>query len=153
MSGFPDSSVVKNLPTNAGDTGSIPGLGRSPGEGNGNSLQYSCLGNPTERGTWQATVHGVTKGSDSTQPLNNNKALYLVIFSTNSYLRHVEWWITGLFNPPSCPPRKALSTHFTDGETEDKYFTKDHTPNKWPMSTWLQSSHLNMCYQPVNRYF
>ena len=89
MSGFPDSSVVKNLPTNAGDTGSIPGLGRSPGEGNGNSLQYSCLGNPTERGTWQATVHGVTKGSDSTQPLNN-KALYLVIFSTNSYLRHVE---------------------------------------------------------------
>ena len=61
MSGFPDSSVVKNLPTNAGDTGSIPGLGRSPGEGNGNLLQYSCLDNRMERGTWQATVHGVTQ--------------------------------------------------------------------------------------------
>ena len=43
----------------AGDLGSIPGLGRSPGEGNGNSLQYSCLGNPMDRGAWRATVHGV----------------------------------------------------------------------------------------------
>ena len=46
---------------NAGDLGSIPGLGRSPGEGNGNALQYSCLENSMDRGTWQATVHGVTK--------------------------------------------------------------------------------------------
>ena len=56
--------VVKNLPANAGDAvdaGLIPGLGRSPGEGNGNPLQYSCLGNPMDRGAWQATVHGVTK--------------------------------------------------------------------------------------------
>ena len=54
--------VVKNLPTNAGDirdAGLIPGLGRSPGGGNGNLLQYSCLGNPMDRGTWQATVSGV----------------------------------------------------------------------------------------------
>ena len=43
---------------NAGDMGSIPGSGRSPGEGNGNPLQYSCLGNPTDRGAWPATVHG-----------------------------------------------------------------------------------------------
>ena len=48
--GFPGGSVVKNAPANAGDTGSIPGLGRSPGKGNGNSLQYSCLGNPVDRG-------------------------------------------------------------------------------------------------------
>ena len=48
--GFPGGSVVKNLPVNAGDVGSIPGLGRAPGEGNGNSLQYSCLGNPMNRG-------------------------------------------------------------------------------------------------------
>ena len=57
---FPGDSVVKNLPANAGDTrdvGSIPGLGRSPGVGNGNLLQYSCLGNPMDRGAWQATVH------------------------------------------------------------------------------------------------
>ena len=53
--------VVKNLPVNAGDTNSIPGSGRSPGEGNGNPLQYSCLENPMDRGTWQATVHGAAK--------------------------------------------------------------------------------------------
>ena len=52
---------VKNSPANEGDTGSIPGLGRSPGEGNGNPLQYSYLGNPMDRGAWWATVHGVTK--------------------------------------------------------------------------------------------
>ena len=52
-------SVVKNPPANAGDAVSIPGLGRSPGEGNGNPLQYSCLGNPMDRGAWRATVHGV----------------------------------------------------------------------------------------------
>ena len=59
--GFPGGAVVKNLPANAGDTGLIPGLSRSPGEGNGNSLQYSCLGNPMDRGAWWATVHGVAK--------------------------------------------------------------------------------------------
>ena len=53
--------MVKTLPANAGDLGSIPGSGRSPGEGNGSSLQYSCLGNPMDRGAWQATVHGVSK--------------------------------------------------------------------------------------------
>ena len=55
------ASAVKNSPVNAGDTGSIPGLGRSPEEGNGNPLQYSCLGNPTDRGAWWATVRGVAK--------------------------------------------------------------------------------------------
>ena len=58
---FPGDSEVKNLPANAGDTGSDPGSGRSPGEGNGNLIQYSCLGNPMDRGAWQATVHGATK--------------------------------------------------------------------------------------------
>ena len=61
--GFPAGSVVKNPPVNAGDTrdvGSILGLGRFPGGGNGNSLHYSSLGNPTHRGAGRATVHGVT---------------------------------------------------------------------------------------------
>ena len=58
---FPGGLVVKNLPANAEDMGSIPGLGRSPGEGNGNPFQYSCLGNPKDRGAWWATVHGVVK--------------------------------------------------------------------------------------------
>ena len=53
---FPGGSVVKNPPASAGDVNSIPGLGRSPGEGNGNSLQDSCLENPLDRGTWWATV-------------------------------------------------------------------------------------------------
>ena len=53
--------MVKNLPTNGGAKGSIPGLGRSPGGVNGNPLQYSCLENPTDRGASQATVHGVAK--------------------------------------------------------------------------------------------
>ena len=59
--GFPGGSVVKKLPANAGDVGSIPGLGRCPGEVNGNPLQYSCLGNPMDRGAWWATVKGVAK--------------------------------------------------------------------------------------------
>ena len=70
--GFPGGSEVKNPPANAGNVGSIPGSGRSPGEGNGNPLQYSCLRNPMDRGAWQATVHGVAKESDMTQQLNNN---------------------------------------------------------------------------------
>ena len=59
--GFPGGSAVKNQPAKAGDVGSILGLGRSPGEGNGNLLQCSCLGNPMESGAWWATFHGVTK--------------------------------------------------------------------------------------------
>ena len=59
--GFPGGSEVKASACNAGDLGSIPGLGISPGEGNGNPLQYSCLENPMDGGAWWATVHGVTK--------------------------------------------------------------------------------------------
>ena len=62
--GFPDGAMVKYLPASTGDardTGSIPGLGRSPGVGNGNPPQYSCLENSVDRGAWWATVHGVTK--------------------------------------------------------------------------------------------
>ena len=59
--GFPGGSDGKESACNAGDLGSIPGLGRSPGERNGNPLQYSCLGNPMDRGVWQATVHWVAE--------------------------------------------------------------------------------------------
>ena len=57
---------MKESACNAGDPGSVPGLGRSPGEGNGNSIQYSCLENSMDRGTWRATVHGVAE-SDMTE--------------------------------------------------------------------------------------
>ena len=62
--GFPGVSVVKDLPTNAGDTGDVGSIsvsGRSPREGNGNLLQYSCLENPMDRGAWRAAVHRVAK--------------------------------------------------------------------------------------------
>ena len=59
--GFPSGSVVKDSPVNAGASGSIPDLEKSPGEGNGNPLQYSCLGNPIDRGAWQGTDHEVAK--------------------------------------------------------------------------------------------
>ena len=61
LEGFPGGSMVNNLPANAGGLGLIPGSGRSPGKGNGNPLQYSCVGNPMDRGAWQAAVHGVAK--------------------------------------------------------------------------------------------
>ena len=79
--GFPGDSVVKNPPANAGDLGSIPGSGRSPGEGIGNSHQYSCLVNLMDRGAWRATVHGVTKSqtwlSDQTTTHINTQLLIL----------------------------------------------------------------------------
>ena len=59
--GFPGGPVGEESACNAGDTGSVSGSGRSPGEGNGSPLQYSCLENPMDGGAWQATVHGVTK--------------------------------------------------------------------------------------------
>ena len=62
--GFPGGSVVKNL--QAGDAGLVPGSGRSPGEGNGNLLQYFCLENPMNKGAWRATVHRVTEELDVT---------------------------------------------------------------------------------------
>ena len=75
MEGFPSGLVVKNPPANAGDSSSIPGSERSPGGGNGNPLQYSCLENPMDREAWRAIVHGVTKESDTTQQLNNSNTI------------------------------------------------------------------------------
>ena len=66
LRGFPRGSVVQDLPANAGDVGSIPGLGRSPGDGSGNTLQSSHLGNPIDRGACWAPVPGVTRELDTT---------------------------------------------------------------------------------------
>ena len=78
--------MVKNPPANAGDVGSIPGSGRSLGEGNGSSLQYSCPGNLMDRGTWWAIVHGVPKQSDMTWELENKTDVlfYSIIVGKNS---------------------------------------------------------------------
>ena len=73
--GFPGGSDGKESAYNVGDPGSILGSGRSPGEGNGYPLQYSCLENPTDRGAWQATFHGGLKELDMTEQLSKNTQL------------------------------------------------------------------------------
>ena len=78
--GFPGGSTVKNLPHNAGDiedSGLIPGLGRSPGGGHGNPLQYPCLKNPKNRGTGQATVHAVVKSQTRLEQLSTTQQILL----------------------------------------------------------------------------
>ena len=82
QNGFPGGSMVKNMPANAGDVGSISGSGRFPGKGNGNPLQYSCLGNPKNRGAWQATVDGVTK---SWTGLSEHKEVRCIRDRTNRF--------------------------------------------------------------------
>ena len=69
--GFPGGSEVKAAACSVGDLGLIPGSGRSPGEGNGNSLQYSCLENPMDGGAWWAIVHGVAKSQIRLSDLTN----------------------------------------------------------------------------------
>ena len=85
--GFPNGSVVRNLSANAGDMGSIPGSGRSPREGDGYPLQYSCLGNLIDRGVLWTTVHGVAKESYKTKQLYNNNSIY-----THTYMSKREFY-------------------------------------------------------------
>ena len=79
MLGFPGGSDGKESAHSAGDLGSIPGLGRSPGEGSGNALQYSCLENPMDRGAWQAIVLGVAgvRHDFVIKPPHKNFTIYL----------------------------------------------------------------------------
>ena len=91
LKGFPGGSVGKESACKAGDQGSIPGSGRSPEEGNGNPLEYSCLENSIDRGAWWATVHGVTKSqtrlSDNTQSFNYWQIFNLSLVSLFSIVR------------------------------------------------------------------
>ena len=105
----PGGSRVKNLPYNAGDESLIPGLGRSPVTGNGNPLQYSCLGNPKDRGAWEATVHVVTKESDMTERLNNNMALQTLWFGSPAS-RTVRKWTSVVLSHPVCSTYVTAST-------------------------------------------
>ena len=81
--------MVRILPANAGDSGLIPRLRRSLGEGNGTPLQYSCLVNPMDRETRQATVHGFTKELDRTERINNHKWLMMLSIFSRAYWLYV----------------------------------------------------------------
>ena len=87
--GFPCSSVGKESTSSVGDLGSIPGLGRSPREGNGNPLQHPCLENPMDRGAWQTTVHRVTRVRHNlaTKPPNHHH----VLNAESSYISFVAF--------------------------------------------------------------
>ena len=105
--GFPHSSVGKESSCNTRDLGSIPGSGRSPGEGNGNLLQYSCLENPMDRGTWRATVHGVARvGHDLASKPPSSRALKPAIF-----FKPIFSHIRILFYKNDCVD-KDLCSHF-----------------------------------------
>ena len=98
--GFPGGSVVKNPPTMqrtlVPEVSSIPGSGRSPREGNGNPLQYSCLRNPMVRGAWQATVHGVAKHTHThmhTQKLLIWKLFFLTSFCLSNFYLHFSKYV------------------------------------------------------------
>ena len=95
---FPGGSAVKNPPASAGDAGFIPGSGSSPGEGSSNPLQYSCLGNPMDRGAWWATVHGVAKSQ--TQQSNE----------TTTKMETILNWRHAFSKPPPLPGRVLLET-------------------------------------------
>ena len=86
LRGFHGSSDGKESAYNAGDLGLIPGLGRSPAEGNGNPLQHSCLENHIDRGAWQTTVHGVSRsGHDSATNTHTSETGWLKGFYPNAY--------------------------------------------------------------------
>ena len=89
--GFPGGTVVKNSPTNAGDTdvSSIPGPGRLPGEGNGNTLQYSCLKNSMDRRAWWATVHGVTKSQAQLRTHTHTLPGYTTVYLCTHLLKDI----------------------------------------------------------------
>ena len=88
----PGDTVVKNPPATAGDAGLIPRSGRSPGEGNGNPLQCSCLGNPMDRGAWWATVRGVAKESHTTEHKHT-------MHSTDRWLVTFDYSPKNLYDP------------------------------------------------------
>ena len=112
--GFPGGSVLKNLPSNAGQAGSISGSGRSPREGNGNPLQHSCLGNPIDREAWRVSVLGVIKetmpAKTEIQCLQDQVLLFYTIFlgcnpwslnpKYDCYQRSPPWQGTNLILPP-----------------------------------------------------
>ena len=122
---------------NEGDLGSISGSGRSPGEGNGNPLQYSCLGNPMDRRSWQATVHGVTKESDTTERLH-----FTTVFQGKETATHSSifaWEIPWTEDPG------RLQSMRLQGSDRTKRLNHHHSGMKqreiWGSTSWVLVGH------------
>ena len=154
--GFPGGSAVKNLPASAGDTSSIPGLGRSPGQGNGNLLQYSCMGNPIDRGAWRATVHGITKESDTTNGLNNNSIIYLCfttkIVQMTTKGTYIPWRYTKLilwinvFHWVTIPPANQVP-QFEELDLKQSLLLKKQSSHQSSGHTFGQPPFIFSCHQ------
>ena len=137
--GFFGGSVVKNSPPMQEMwIWSSHGLGRSPGEGNGNPLQYSCLGNPMDRGAWRAIVHGVAKESDTTEWLNKNKALL-------SSLSGKTLWGSEVCrrkgNLVSLPGYEVQGQWSLQSQLEAREQVLQGTPHNLPQSLMLEPGH------------
>ena len=118
--GFPDGSEGKESACNVGDLSLIAGLGRSPGEENGNPVQYSCLENSMDGGIWQATVHGVTKRSDRTEQLHFH---FLCARSLQSCLTLCDPWTVAHQAPLSM------------GFSRQEYWSGLWLPSHFPISS------------------
>ena len=118
--GFHSGSDGEEFACNVGDPGSIPGLGRSPGEGNGNPLQYSCPENPMDRGAWPATVHGVTRvGHDlATKPPPPRQEARMGLFHQPVDSQHLEQVTNKCsFTQPQILAQHLLTHQGTDSST------------------------------------
>ena len=102
--GFPHSSVGNESACSTGDPSSIPGLGRSPGEGNGNPLQYSCLENPMDRGAWWAAVHGVAKSRTRLSDFTFTFHFHALENEMATHSSILAWRMPGREEPGGLPP-------------------------------------------------
>ena len=100
---LPGGSMVKNPPTNAGDVDTIPGSGRFPGGGNGKPLQYSCLGNPMDRGAWWATIHGVAKSRTGLTDFTFTFHFHALEKEMGTHSSVLAWRIPGTGEPGGLP--------------------------------------------------
>ena len=121
--------MVRNPTANAGDASSIPGSGRSRGVGNGNPVQYSCLGNPMGRGAWQATVHGVRSHEGSFTLSQHDRVMmksFTEHFLCNSYFSKCSWELT-----PSPAQAGILLPPFYRRHGKKRELARGHTGGVW----------------------